>query len=163
MMRFHIFLRGVICSWMVLGVVLAVRGQTVEGPATGPSTQPVTMRFKRYVITDEQGFKGMEVLHGVMPADWTIKGGVIWKMALVTPDLMRIHWGDAQDVCAFDIYPAITFSWSDEVGRGGRVQPGQIQHGDIIKEPPTDQFDAFEKVIVQMFRPDLKDAKVVNK
>ena len=122
------------------------------------------MRFKRYVITDDQGFKGMEVLRGVMPVDWTVQGGVIWKMELGPPDLMRIHWSDAQNVCAFDVYPFINFTWSDPRKWAGRFQPGQITgSGMIIKEPPTDQFDAFDKVIVQMFRPELKDAKVVSK
>jgi len=122
------------------------------------------MRFKRYTITDDQGFKGMEVFHGVMPVDWTVKGGVTWKMALGPPQLIRIHWADAQDVRAFDIYPYINFTWSDPRKWAGRFQPGQITAtGMIIKEPPTDQFDAFDKVIVQMFRPDLANAKVVNK
>jgi hypothetical protein len=106
----------------------------------------------------------MEVFHGVMPVDWTVKGGVTWNMALGPPQLIRIHWGDAQDVCAFDVYPYVNFTWSDPRKWAGRFQPGQITpSGMILKEPPTDQFDAFDKVIIQMFRPDLKDAQVVNK
>ena len=121
------------------------------------------MRFKRYVITDDQGFKGMEVLHGVMPVDWTLKGGVTWKMALGVPNQIRLHWGDAQDVCALDEYPTILFCWSNEVGKGGRYQPGQVAFGNIIKQPPADQFDAFHEVIIQMMRPDLANARVINK
>lgn len=121
------------------------------------------MRFKRYAITDDQGFQGMEVFHGIMPIDWTVKGGVTWKMALAEPELIRIHWGDPQDMSAFDVYPVINFCWSDIVGRGGRNLPGQIFAGNIIKETPTDQFDAIEKVIVGMLRPDLANARVVKK
>ena len=144
---------------------LATSGFAAEDPLVNKdaATQPATMRFKPYVIRDDQGFKGMEVLHGVMPLDWTLKGGVTWKMALGVPNQIRLHWGDAQDVCAFDVYPTILFCWSNEVGRGGRYQPGQVAFGNIIKQPPTDQFDAFDKVIIQMLRPDLAKAKVVNK
>jgi len=154
-------------AWVagLLATMPLARGQAAASPPASKdaATPPATMRLKRYVITDEQGFKGMEVLHGLMPVDWTLKGGVTWRPALGIPNQIRIHWGDAQDVCAFDRYPAILFSWSNDVGRGGRWQPGQVQNGNIIKQPPTDQFDAFDKVIVQMMRPDLAQAKVVNK
>ena len=160
-------------SWIVaalLATTPVVRGlAAAPPPPANPQTnkvasnQPATMRFKPYVITDDQGFKGMEVCHGVMPVDWTVKGGVTWKMALGVPDQVRLHWGDAQDVRAFDMYPTILFCWSNLVGRGGRYQPGQIAFGNIIKQPPTDQFDAIEKVIVQILRPDLANAKVVDK
>jgi hypothetical protein len=130
-----------------------------------PSTQPGVMRFKRYAITDDQGFKGTEVLHGVMPVDWTVKGGVTWNMALGPPDLIRIHWGDPQDVTAFDLYPFVNFVWANPGGLGyGRYHPGQITPiGMMIKQTPKDAFDAFDKVIVQMYRPDLQNAHIVKK
>jgi hypothetical protein len=143
----------------------AGRGQAAANPSTNQpaATPPAAMRFKPFVINDDQGFKGMEVLRGVMPVDWTLKGGVTWKPALGIPNQIRLHWSDAQDVCAFDRYPAILFSWSNEVGRGGRWQPGQVVNGNILKQPPADQFDAFDKVIVQIMRPDLAQARIVNK
>jgi hypothetical protein len=167
----QIVFRAAFYSWMAvsfLALTPTARAQQSAPPAdpviNAPATQPSTMRFKRYVITDDQGFKGVEVLRGVMPVDWTVQGGVIWKMALGPPDLIRIHWSDAQDVCAFDVYPFINFTWSDPRKWAGRYQVGQITpSGMIIKEPLADQFDAFDKVIVEMFRPDLKDAKVVSK
>src|ERR1700722_14581658 len=94
----HILFRAAMYSWIavtLLALPSVSRGQDAPpaDPAVNiPSTQPSTMRFKRYVITDDQGFKGMEVFHGVMPVDWTIKGGVIWKMAFRSPALIRIHW-----------------------------------------------------------------------
>ena len=53
----------------------------------------------------------MEVCHGGMPVDWTVQGDVTWKMALGVPDQI---WGDAQDVCALDVYPTIRFCWTDQ-------------------------------------------------
>ena len=55
------------------------------------------MRFKQFSIKDDQGFKDMEVFHGVMPADWNIKGGAIWRSDLATHQLFRIHWGEANN------------------------------------------------------------------
>lgn len=166
---FQTLLRTAFCSWIaaaVLAVTPATRGQSAGAAAPtvgGPATQPTMMRFKKYVITDDTGFKGMEVLQGVMPADWTMKGAVIWKMALVHPDLIRIHWGDAQDICAFDMYPMLSFTWGGGAGRRANTQPGKIWQGNIIKPLPSDQFDAIEKVIIPFFRPDLAKAKVVSK
>ena len=149
----------------LLAATPVARGEAADNSPTNKAaaTQPATMRLKPYVITDEQGFKGMEVLHGVMPVDWTVKGGVTWKMALGIPNQVRVHWGDAQDVSASDLYPTILFCWSNDVRPGGRYQPGQVSAFGIIKQPPTDQFDAFDKVIIQMMRPELAQAKVVNK
>jgi hypothetical protein len=130
-------------------------------PAAAPST---AIHFKRYSITDTQGFQGMEVLHGVMPVDWNVTGGVTWRMDLGPPQHIRLHWGDAQDICAFDLYPFIGFAWGNQNNPNARrFQPGQVSLGSIIEPPPDDQFDAIDKVIVQNFRPDLKDAQVIKK
>jgi len=166
---FQTLLRTAFCSWIaaaMLAVTPAARGQSAGAAAPtvgGPATQPTMMRFKKYVVTDEQGFKGMEVLHGLMPADWTMKGGVTWKMALVHPDLIQIHWGDAQDVCAFDMYPMLSFAWGGMAARNANTQRAKIWQGNIIRPLPGDQFDAIEKVIIPYFRPDLAKAKVVSK
>jgi hypothetical protein len=150
----------------VLALSPAARGQLAGAdapPAGPPPSHPATMRFKTYAITDEQGFQGMEVLQGLMPADWTMKGGVIWKMALRQPDLIRIHWGDAQDICAFDMYPMVSFVWGRVGGRSTSNMAGKIWQGNIIRPLPNDQFDAIEKVIIPFFRPDLANATVVSK
>jgi hypothetical protein len=166
----HSLVRTVLYSWIAAVAVLAVtpvtRGQTdsAQPPTNVPSTLPPTMHFKRYAITDTTGFQGVEVLHGIMPVDWNVKGGVTWQMNLGPPNLMRIHWSDPQDISAIDVYPFINFVWSDPSTWNGRYQIGQpTPLGMIVQQPPTDQFDAFDKVIVQHFRPDLKNATVVNK
>ncbi|HTW93687.1 MAG TPA: hypothetical protein VMD30_02765 [Tepidisphaeraceae bacterium] len=126
-------------------------------PLAKPASWPKTISLKRYVLNDDQMFH-TAILSGVMPADWNVKGGVIWKMQLGTPDLLRIHWGDAQDVRGFDVYPYLTFCW------GQRIQALGIPTymGSIVQAPPSDQFDAIDKVIIPFFRQDLADARVVN-
>jgi hypothetical protein len=138
----------------VLAFVPAARGQA--------STRPATMRLKRYVVKDDQMFKGTAIFTGIMPEDWTEKGGVTWRMDLGIPDLIQMHWGDAQDVNAFDLYPYLSFYWNPRAAGQG-FQPGQTYMGSIIKEPPSDQFDAIAKVIIPFFRPELANAKVADK
>jgi hypothetical protein len=92
-----------------------------------------------------------------------VKGGVIWKPNLATPQLFRIHWGDAQDVRAFDLYPSPSFAWSNAVAQGrGNVQPGQVWAGFIVEKTPDDAFEAFNTVIVKLIRADLAQAQVVK-
>jgi hypothetical protein len=154
------FFRPCIVAVTIIALTVPARaGTKTPGATPAPSGKMV---YKRYSITDDQGFKGMEVVHGVMPTDWTLKGGVTWKMNLSQPDLFRIHWGDSQDVRAFDIYPFLSFAWSSDAERGV-YQPGQVVLGNVVARPPADQFEAFDKVIVQQFRPDLARAKIVNK
>jgi hypothetical protein len=124
----------------------------------------MVVRFKRYLVNDDQGFQ-MPFVRGIIPADWTVKGGVVWRMALGPPDLMRFHWGDAQDIRAIDSYPYVRFVWENPdspLARRLNV-PGRVLGHCIVMEPPADQFDAIDKVIVGMFRPDLKQAQVVSK
>jgi hypothetical protein len=125
---------------------------------------PATLRFKRFLLVDDQGFK-MPFLQGLMPADWTVKGGVRWEMALGPPDLIRIHWGDAQDIRAFDLYPFRRFCWEDPKGKFSRLNvPGHVLSRALVMEPPTDAFDAIDKVMVEIYhRDELKQARVVNK
>jgi len=166
---FQRLLRTAFCSWIaatVLSVTPAARGQSAgaAAPTVGaPATQPTMMRFKKYVITDTQKFQGMEILQGVMPVDWNMKGGMTWRPNLLVPNMIRIHWGDAQDICAFDKYPTTKFVWAPSAVRSGKLKLGQIVAGCVVQQTPTDQFDAIDKVIVQYFRPDLATAKVVDK
>ena len=166
---FRPLLRTAFCSCIAAAVLAQTppaRAQSASPavpPLGAPATQPSMMRFKKYVLTDDQGFKGMEVLQGVMPADWTMKGAVIWKLALVHPDLIRIHWADPQDIRAFDMYPMLSFVWGRVAGRSASTMHSKIWQGNIIRQIPTDQFDAIENVIIPFFRPDLANAKVVSK
>jgi hypothetical protein len=168
---FQLLLRTTFYSCMaLLAAAPLARGQAANPPAAsaaptagGPTTMPAKMIFKKYAISDTQKFQGMVILQGVMPVDWNMKGGMTWRPALGTPDMIRIHWGDAQDICAFDMYPTTKFVWSPNAVRSGRVKIGQVSLGNVVQQTPTDQFDAIDKVIVQYFRPDLAKAKVVDK
>jgi hypothetical protein len=121
------------------------------------------LRLKRYVINDDQGFQ-IPLFRGLLPLGWTVQGGVTWNPNLGPPDHIRVHWADAQGLCACDIYPYIRFYWaaaSSPFAARFNV-PGQVRGGAIAMEPPKDQFDAIDKVIIQKFRPDLAQARVVN-
>ena len=119
------------------------------------------MQFKKFVITDDPKYTGMEVTEGLIPADWTVKGGPVWNLADGRPVQMRIHISDAQDVSAFDVYPNHFFFWSNAAARR-QVAPDTRYMGSIIEQPPTDQFQAFSQVVVARDRPDLAQAKIVK-
>ncbi len=149
-----------ICLAIILTLSIAQHQSRADAPSA-PTSQPSMMRLKRFSINDAQGFADMEVFRGVMPADWIVKGGVLWKPNLATPQLFRIHWGDAQDVRAFDLYPSLSFSWSQAVGRFD-LRPGQIFAGFIVELTPSDAFKAFDTAILQYFRTDLQQATVIK-
>jgi len=156
----HILFRAALCSWiaaLTLALTPEARGQT----ANAPSTQPAVTRFKRYVVKDDDGFQGMVFLTGIMPIDWTVKGGVLWKAGV--RGLVRIRWGDAQDVNGFDIYPSQHFRDEGNGPGSGRFQPGQVVGGFEIQPFPSDQWDVINRFIVQRYRPDLANATVVKK
>jgi hypothetical protein len=149
--------RAVLFSLIALSLAPHARAQLAVNPLAPPTTLPSRMALKRYAINDNQMFK-TSVFTGIMPADWQVKGGIIWKMNLSNPDLLRIHWGDAQDISAFDIYPYLTFVWSAQ----GPALAGQTYMGSIVEAPPSDQFDAIAKVIIPLFRPELANAQVID-
>ncbi len=151
-----------ICVAIILTISIA-QNQSRADAQSAPTSQPSVMRLKRFSINDVQGFADMEVFHGVMPADWVVKGGVLWRPNLATPQLFRIHWGDAQDVRAFDLYPSLSFSWSQAVAMGRfNVSPGQVFAGFIVEPTPSDAFKAFDTAILQYFRTDLQQATVIK-
>jgi hypothetical protein len=136
------------------------------GQAAGPANptaanQPTTLRFKRFVITDNTRFVGMEISRGIVPADWNVQGGLVWLAYSVYPGQFRIHFCDAQDISAMDIYPMRVFSWY----RRNPLPQGQVYIGRILWPPPQDQFEALEKVVIPQDRKDLLElhARVINK
>jgi len=151
-----------VCIAVVLTLAIAQNQSPADAPSA-PTSQPSMMRLKRFSIKDDQGFADMEVFRGVMPADWIVKGGVLWRPNLATPQLFRIHWGDPQDLRAFDLYPSLSFSWSQAVAMGRfNVRPGQIFAGFIVEPTPKDAFSAFNTAILQYFRTDLQQATVIK-
>jgi hypothetical protein len=119
------------------------------------------MHLKRYTVTDTDGFQGMVFLTGIMPIDWTVKGGVLWKPGL--KGLVLLQWGDAQDVNGFDIYPSQHFRYEGNGPGSGNFQPGQVVGAFEIEPFPSDQFDAIDRFIIQRYRPDLVNATVLTK
>jgi hypothetical protein len=147
----------------MLMMVPPVRGQAGNPMAGGtPTTPPASAHFKKFVIHDDPSYTGMVVTQGIIPADWNIKGGVVWNLSDARPAQFRIHMSDPRDVAAFDIYPNHFFSWSrTDAARGGMGQD-QKYMGMIIEQPPADQFQALAQVVLRRDRPDLAQAKVVD-
>jgi hypothetical protein len=130
---------------------------TAPAPATRPATQPVVADFVPWVIKDDRTYTNMEVTRGMMPKGWTIKGGVVWTIDDAFPAQFRIHFGDEQDICALDDYPNMDCCF-------GKIMAGRTRfQGAEVLKPPADQFDAILTVIVPRFRPELANAKVVDK
>ena len=132
------------------------------GGCASAATQPSLMRFQRFVINDDPTYTGMEVTRGIIPAGWTMKGGVVWDLRDARPAQFRLHAGDPQDLAAFDVYPNHFFYWSAAAARG-QVAQGVRYMGELVEPPPTDQFDAVAKVIIPLHRPDLAQANVVER
>jgi hypothetical protein len=129
---------------------------------TAPNSQPPTIRFKKFVITDDPTYTGMEVTRGIMPADWNLKGGVVWDLRNGRPAQFRIHFSDPQDVAAFDVYPNHFFYWSVQAQQAASIPPDYRYMGSIVQRPPNDQFDALAQVVIARDRPELANAEVVD-
>jgi hypothetical protein len=146
-----------ISGTLTFGQSLALPGLALPGTALPPavnSAAPAQMLFKQFIITDNSKFVGTEISRGIMPADWNLQGGLVWSPALVIPDQFRLHFGDAQDVCAFDMYPMGIYYW----GARNPMAAGQIYIGRLIEPPPQDQFQALERIVIPQYRPDLIEA-----
>jgi hypothetical protein len=150
-------------SWMLATMFVAtsvLRAQPVtQQPVAAP---PVTIRFKPFVINDDPTYTGMEVTHGLMPADWTLKGGVVWELRDGFPAQFRLHMSDPKDVAAFDVYPNHYFFWSQRAAMSPAQPPDARYMGLLIQKPPADQFEALAQVIIPRDRPDLARARVVE-
>ncbi|HEX4053062.1 MAG TPA: hypothetical protein VHX86_02240 [Tepidisphaeraceae bacterium] len=147
----------------LLAATPIVRGQA-ETPLTNggaPTSRPSTMQFKKFVIMDDPNYTGMEVTRGLMPMDWTLKGGPVWNLADGRPMQLRIHLSDPQDVAAFDVYPNHFFYWSRQAANQWTQQEFRYM-GSFVESPPADQFQAFTQVVVARDRPDLAQAHIVK-
>jgi hypothetical protein len=150
----HKLIGAVLCSLIATALLTP--------PAPGQAAQPSTIRFKKFVIRDDPSYTGMVVTQGIMPTDWTLKGGIVWNLADARPAQFRIHMSDARDLDAFDIYPNHFFFWSRQAAQRGGVAGDQRYMGQIIEQPPADPFQALQQVVVRRDRPDLAQARIVD-
>jgi hypothetical protein len=168
----HIRFRAALFSWiaaLLLGMTVPAHGQTTAPQGTTDAArdlsvappQPAVMRFKRYVVVDNQGFQGMPFLRGIMPMDWTVQGGVLWKPGL--RGLVLMGWADAQDLNGFAVYPSQHFRDEGHGPHSEHFLPGQVVGGFEIQPFPSDQWDVIDRFIVHRYRPDLADATVIQK
>jgi hypothetical protein len=155
---------------VALGFLAAVLAATatrlIAQPAppavTQPASKPASAIFVPWVIKDDPTYSGMDISRGVMPKGWTLKGGVIWTLEDAFPAQFRLHWGDAQDLCAMDDYPDVYCYWDVRMARFPQA-PNSRHLGMLIARPPADQFDAIMNYVLPRFRPDLQQARVVEK
>lgn len=135
-----------------------------NAPAAARAAAPANVvRFIPWQIKDDPTWTGEEVSRGVMPDGWKLESKAIWDMHNGFPFGVRAHFTDADDLRAYDTYPAHDFFWSYIPGQQRQKPAGSLSGNTLVEPPPADQFAAILDFVIPVYRPDLKNAKVTEK
>lgn len=139
------------------------------------ASQPNVIRFKRLHVRDK--FIGTEAFTMLVPADWMVEGGVVWRPKLYYPAsaAMRITSPDGHS--QFEILPQMPFvdgarEANIEAARmagpaamemmARRFAEGQLYYGNEILRQVHDPAAFIRQLMIPRFRADLRDARIVT-
>jgi hypothetical protein len=137
-------------------------------PVTAPTSAPAAtstapagvLRLRPVSIVDQQGL-GLEAFRLLIPAGWSMDGGVVWPLPLSCPypAALRVRVFDSQGTDELNIFPARPFAWS---AQGIPFFPtGSFYLGSEVR-PPVDALQYIRRYLVPRFRAPLSQSRPIG-
>jgi len=109
---------GLIVALMALGTPLA--GQS---PA---------LRLRMQAVHDPM-MNNEEAFRFLVPADWRVEGGVVWRPEISTLVYLQLRFSDPSGVNALEFFPTLPFTWNQQGNFG--FPPGTLYLGSYVVAP----------------------------
>lgn len=124
------------------------RGQTKGG----------AIRLKTQVVQDPQ--LGVEAFRFLMPVDWKVEGGVVWRANPTRPATVSIRLYNPAGVEEIGAVPDIPCVWAPTLPAFG-FPPGSHYLGAEVRPPIADAVEALRNLILPRY-PEVRAAKMVQ-
>lgn len=150
---FRIWITAVICA--------ACHGQTAPVSKVPPSSgQPATaMRLKPFLVRDSQ--LGLEAFRFLMPADWKVEGGVVWRANPSRPATVSLRVYNPAGLEEIGAVPDIPCVWAATLPAFGFPQ-GSFYLGNEVRPPVNDAVAALRSLILPRYAAQLGPARIVK-
>jgi hypothetical protein len=118
-----------------------------------------TLRLRRLSVTDPM-MGGDEAFSMLVPADWRVEGGVVWRPELATLAYTAMRIASPRGPDQLEVLPNIPFTWN-EAGYWG-FGPGSLYLGMYVQQPIWDAQQYVQAVVLPQFRQGL-GARIVGR
>ena len=125
----------------------------------GSNAQTSPIRLKPFVVHDPQ--LGIEAFRFLMPVDWKVEGGVIWRANPTRPATVSIRLYNPAGVEEIGAVPDIACVWAPTLPAFGFPQ-GSFYLGSEVRPPMADATEALRHLILPRYSSKIGPAKVVQ-
>ncbi|MBV9341622.1 MAG: hypothetical protein JO159_12120 [Acidobacteria bacterium] len=137
--------------------ISSAEGSPEEAPVSFSKTGVV--RLKPFVVHDEQ--LGIEALRFLMPADWSVEGGVIWRANPSRPATVSIRIYNPHGVEEIGAVPDIPCIWAATLPAFGFPQ-GSYYLGNEVHPPISDATAALRILVLPRYSAHLPGASITS-
>lgn len=147
-------MRLIACFALAPAFGTLVSAQTRSTPAGN------TLTLRSVSIMDSPQHIGGEAYRILMPSNWRLEGGIVWRNDPANPasPWVRLHGPGGQEI---GVLPALTFIWNPQM-LGRNFPPGSRYAGTEVEPPLLDPFQCIQRVIVPRYQRNLASARIVK-
>ena len=116
------------------------------------------MRLKRFIVKDPQ--LGVEAFRFLMPADWKVDGGVIWRANPSRPATVSIRIYNPRGPEEIGAVPDIPCVWAATLPALGFPQ-GSFYLGNEVRPPVGDALAALRTLVLPRYSAHLPGARII--
>ena len=120
---------------------------------------PGAIRLRTYIVQDPQ--LGVEAFRFLMPADWKVEGGVVWRANPTRPATVSIRIYNPSGVEEIGAVPDIPCIWAPTLPAFG-FAPGSLYLGSEVRPPLPDAIQALRNLVLPRYSARLPGAQVVK-
>jgi hypothetical protein len=96
------------------------------------AAQQSALRLRVQAIHDPM-MNNEEAFHFLVPADWRVEGGIVWRPEISTLAYLQLRFSDPGNVNALEFFPTLPFTWSQQGYYG--FPPGSLYLGSYVVAP----------------------------
>ena len=122
-------------------------------------TATPVLRLKPQVIQDQQ--LAVEAFRFLMPADWNMQGGVVWRANPTRPVTVSLRVFNPGGVEEIGVVPDIQCVWAATLPSFG-FPPGSFYLGAEVRQPITDAVKAIRGLVLPRYSAQVPGARVID-
>lgn len=142
-------------SALFLPIVIAI----ACAPGHAQSQPSGVIRLRTQIVQDPQ--LGVEAFRFLMPADWKVSGGVVWRANPTNPATVSIRIYNPSGVEEIGAVPDIPCVWAPTLPSFG-FPPGSFYLGSEVRPPLSDAIQALRSLVLPRYSSQMPGARVVK-
>jgi hypothetical protein len=123
-----------------------------SGDRTPQTVTPIDVkRFRRISVQDRQVIGG-EAVSFLIPVEWRIEGGIVWRLHPALPAGARIRVFNPSSPQQVEAFPSFPYTWGDSCGPGKLMPTGARWFGNEVHPPFRSTQECLETSIIPRIR-----------